>query len=56
MNDSLMLGNADCRVRVDAVRGGRIASLCVYGEELLLSAGDANRIGPALLTRLSEAS
>ena len=40
MNDSLMLGNADCRVRVDAVRGGRIASLCVYGEELLLSDGD----------------
>ena len=40
MNDSLMLGNADCRVRVDAVRGGRIGSLCVYGEELLLSDGD----------------
>lgn len=40
MNDSLLLGDADCRVRVDAARGGRIASLCVYGEELLLSAGD----------------
>ena len=40
MNDSLLLGNADCRVRVDAAHGGRIASLCVYGEELLLSAGD----------------
>lgn len=40
MNDSLLLGNADCRVRVDAARGGRIASLCVYGEELLVAAGD----------------
>jgi aldose 1-epimerase len=39
MNDSLLLGNADCRVRVDAARGGRIASLCVYGEELLVGAG-----------------
>ena len=40
MNGSLLLGNADCRVRVDAARGGRIASRCVYGEELLVAAGD----------------
>lgn len=40
MNDSLLLANANCRVRVDAARGGRIASLCVYGEELLVGAGD----------------
>jgi len=40
MTDSLLLGNADCRVRVDAAHGGRIASLRVYGEELLVGAGD----------------
>ena len=40
MNDSLLLSNADCSVRVDAARGGRIASLCVFGEELLVGAGD----------------
>mgnify|MGYP005608904205 CR=1 FL=1 len=42
MNEDLLLGNADCRVRVDAARGGRIASLCVYGEELLVGASDAD--------------
>ena len=40
MTDSLLLGNADCRVRVDSAHGGRIASLRVYGEELLVGAGD----------------
>jgi len=39
-NDSLILANADCGLRVDAVRGGRIAALRVFGEELLVGAGD----------------
>lgn len=40
MNDTLVLANAGCRACIDVARGGRIASLRVYGEELLAGADD----------------
>ena len=40
MNDTLLLADAGCRVHVDAARGGRIASLRVCGEELLVGPCD----------------